>query len=345
MTDVHLRARVLLAEAESLGVGLADLVAVGDVSTISTLATYIETIAPTFADATAATYWPHWRLAIARHGDRPIASLDVGDLHLVVADAVARAKRRRPTTTGRSSAETCVTALRAVFRRAQDSGLIRVNPAAALPRPTRVRSRRRALSDLELSELIDAVRTTSHDPALDLLLVRFHLETGARRQGALNLTRHDLDPTRSTVWLREKNGSEREQPVAPTTLRLIDAHAVRRGGNGRDDAVFRSKAGQPISRRRYDIIFERARPSLGWADRTPVSAHVLRHTAITAVGRLAGYPVAQAFGGHAAGGTTGRYLHASIDEVADAIATLTGEPHPLVAGPSPRARPGRCRTR
>ncbi len=85
--------------------------------------------------------------------------------------------------------------------------------------------------------------------------------------------------------------------------------------------------------------------SLGWADRTPVSAHVLRHTAITAVGRLAGYPVAQAFAGHAAAGTTGRYLHASIDEVADAIATLTGDPHPLVAGPLPRARPGRCRTR
>ncbi len=118
MTDVHLRARVLLAEAEALGVGLADLLAVGDVSTIPTLATYIETIAPTFA---AAIYWPHWRLAIARYGDRQIASLDVGDLHLVVADAIARAKRRRPTTTGRSSAETCVTALRAVFRRAQTS--------------------------------------------------------------------------------------------------------------------------------------------------------------------------------------------------------------------------------
>ncbi len=58
--------------------------------------------------------------------------------------------------------------------------------------------------DLELSELIDAIRTTSNDPALDLLLVRFHLETGARRQGALDLTRHDLDPTRSTVWLREE---------------------------------------------------------------------------------------------------------------------------------------------
>jgi hypothetical protein len=29
---------------------------------------------------------------------------------------------------------------------------------------------------------VDAVRTTSHDPDLDLLLVRFHLESGARRE-------------------------------------------------------------------------------------------------------------------------------------------------------------------
>ncbi|MEY2448125.1 MAG: hypothetical protein QOH79_1601, partial [Acidimicrobiaceae bacterium] len=75
------------------------------------------------------------------------------------------------------------------------------------------------------------------------------------------------------------------------------------------------------------------RTCLTWADRTPVSAHVLRHTAITAVGRLAGYPVAQAFAGHAPPSVTGRYLHASLAEIAAAIATLTGEPHPLADSP------------
>jgi len=53
------------------------------------------------------------------------------------------------------------------------------------------------------------------------------------------------------------------------------------------------------------------------------------HTAITAVGRLAGYPVAQAFAGHAPPSVTGRYLHATLAEVAAAIAILTGEAHPL----------------
>jgi integrase/recombinase XerC len=219
-----------------------------------------------------------------------------------------------------------VTALRALFRRAAAAGLITANPAAGLTKPRRARSRRRALDDHELAELIDAIRTTSRDPDLDLPVIRFHLESGARREGALNLRHRDLDPKRATVWLREKGDSEREQPVSPTLIALLERHVdVRAPG----DAVFRTSSGVPMSARRYSTIFDNARACLDWADRTPVSAHVLRHTAITAVGRLAGYPVAQAFAGHAPPSVTGRYLHASLAEVAAAIGTLTGEPHPL----------------
>ena len=148
-------------------------------------------------------------------------------------------------------------------------------------------------------------------------------------EGALNLRRRDLDPKRATVWLRAKADSEREQPVSPSLLRLLGQHLDTRASGGVDAPVFHTSNGVPMSARRYDTIFDRARTCLDWADRTPVSAHVLRHTAITAVGRLAGYPAAQAFAGHAPPSVTGRYLHASIYEVAAAIATFTGEPHPL----------------
>ena len=93
--------------------------------------------------------------------------------------------------------------------------------------------------------------------------------------------------------------------------------------------MFRDRRGKPISGRRYDRLFVRARDCLGWDDRTPVSAHVLRHTAITRIGRIAGYPVAQAFAGHAPPTVTGRYLHATLADVATAVAALTGEAHPL----------------
>lgn len=94
-----------------------------------------------------------------------------------------------------------------------------------------------------------------------------------------------------------------------------------------------------MSARRYDTIFARAKTCLDRDDRTPLSAHVLRHTAITNVGRLAGYPVAQAFAGHTPPTVTGRYLHATVAEVAAAVAALTGENHPLAP---PRTRTSLC---
>ncbi len=107
--------------------------------------------------------------------------------------------------------------------------------------------------------------------------------------------------------------------------------------------MFRTSNGAPLSPRRYDTLFARARPALPcpalpWADRIPVAAHVLRHSAITAIARIGGYPVAQAFAGHSPPGVTGRYIHAGPAEVAAAVAVLTGEPHPLASNDEARSR-------
>jgi integrase len=75
-------------------------------------------------------------------------------------------------------------------------------------------------------------RLSPRDPDLDVLLLRFHLETGARRQGALGLRVADLDHARSTVWLHEKGNADREQPVAPTLLEHLVGFAGERGGQG-----------------------------------------------------------------------------------------------------------------
>lgn len=97
MSDSRLRARVLLEEAHALGIDLADLIAADttSVARIPTLADYLESVAPTFTARTAATYRPHWRLAVARLGDRRPAEVTVEDLMLVVADAETRARSLR----------------------------------------------------------------------------------------------------------------------------------------------------------------------------------------------------------------------------------------------------------
>lgn len=149
-----------------------------------------------------------------------------------MAAAVARAKGNRPGTDGRSARKNCIGALGALFARAERAGLVARSPAAGMEKPRRLPNRRR--EDDELREVIDAVRTTSQDPDLDLLLIRFHLESGARREGGLNLRLRDLDKRRSTVWLREKFGVEREQPVSPSLLRALQTHSSSRGAIAAD---------------------------------------------------------------------------------------------------------------
>jgi integrase len=345
MTDRAVLAQLLLADARAAGISIDDLLAAALVAAprVPTVAEFIEQAAGTFTPATARTYRPYWRLAVSRLGSRPISEVTLPDCLAVVEDAVARARQRRPDTAGTSSRESCITALRALLARAQQAGYARANPAAAIAKPRRGRGRRRALDDRELGEVLDAVRLTSRDPDLDLLLIRFHLESGARREGALNLTVRDIDARRATVWLREKAASEREQPVTPTLIRLLERHAASRGAIGPHDPVFRRSGGEPITRRRYNTIFDKARVRIDWSDRTPVSAHVLRHTAITAVPRLAGYTVAQAFAGHAPPSVTGQYLHATMGEVAATVATLTGEAHPLATPPRQATAAGASR--
>ena len=109
------------------------------------------------------------------------------------------------------------------------------------------------------------------------------------------------------MWLREKFGIEREQPVSPSLLGALETHLSTRGAQVAGGAVFRSRRNRPITRRRYNTVFDRARPCLVWAERTPVSAHILRYTAITAVERHAGFAVAQGFAGHRAPSVTATY--------------------------------------
>lgn len=86
--------------------------------------------------------------------------------------------------------------------------------------------------------------------------------------------------------------------------------------------------------RRYDYIWVRLGKSLPWVATQQVSTHWLRHTTLTWVERTFGYAVARAFAGHNGRrdtGTTATYVRADVYEVALALATLTGEPHPLAS--------------
>lgn len=339
MTDKTLRARIALTELEAMGLTLDDLLAVagreaGTRPTGLTVADYVPVVASSFQPRSRRTYNSYWRLTVELLGDIALDRVTVDDLMGVADEASRRAKLRRVGSDGRASRESCIAAVRAVFARAHKSGLVGTNPALLIEKPRRLPNRRRALTQAELNELWAATAATTQDPALDLLLLRFHLESGARRMGAINLRLKDLDHTRQTIWLREKFGTEREQPVSRSLLEAVASLATERGSTRPDDHVLvtlhRTRDGlAPVTDRTYDRIFGKVQRHVCWAERTPLTAHVLRHTAITAVERVAGFAVAQRFAGHSPTSVTGTYTKADIAEVAAAVALLTGEAHPL----------------
>ncbi len=347
------RARLVLTQLEALGLTLDDLCAeaernglgvAGPQPTGPTVAEFVPLVADGYAATSRATYQTHWRVLEEHFAHRQVAELTASDVHTVVEASVARARQRHPGRACPSARENCVGALRAFFRAAQRRGLRDDNPAAGLEKPQRQPTLRRALDDGELAEVWQAVGKVSRDAELDLLLVRFLLITGARREGVVNLRLRDLDERRSTVWLDEKLGKVREQPVPPSLFNELHRIAAVRGGPSDppslDGPVFRVRRkgpdglGLPLTRRHFETLFGKVQAELAWP-RTPVTAHVLRHTAVTAVERLpapyGGGAVAAAFAGHApgSGSVTAGYTRATIAEVAGAVEVLSGEPHPL----------------
>jgi integrase len=167
---------------------------------------------------------------------------------------------------------------------------------------------------------------------LDALLIRLHTETGCRRGGALALRLRDLDAQQCLIYLREKGGTARWQPVSPTLMRHLQAHHAERGDGDRDGARLRYRTGRPLTPRRYDYLWQRIGQHLPWVRTQQISTHWLRHTTLTWVERRHGHAVARAYAGHTdagGAGSTATYVRASLSEVAAALAGLTGEDHPL----------------
>jgi integrase len=225
-----------------------------------------------------------------------------------------------------SAQENCVAALRTFFALAVSDKLITSNPASDVSKPGRLASNRRAFSDRELDELFTVTANGGNDPVLDTLLLRFHLETGARRGGAIALTRDGIDTQSQCVQLKEKGDTVRWQPISKTLLDALMAHIDTRGTGGPMEPVFRNKprkgtdVGTPISRKRYNSLVNRWKKSLPWVRQYGVSIHWCRHHATSNIERLAGYAVARQFAGHSSGGeVTTTYIKALPHEVARAV--------------------------
>ena len=306
---------------------------------VPTFREYIEQLSSAVPASTRRAYATYWRRIADEWGDRRINEPTPTEIQRLCEDQKPHVVMRRNTRGGRSATEHLISALRCLYRHAVADNLIteRDNPAARVPKPRRLPSTRRAIPDHRLAELFAVAATTGDDPDLDVLILRLHVETACRRGGALALRPCDLDVNQSLVMLREKGDTTRWQPVSPTLTRHLLNHARTRGA-APSSRLLRYRDGRHVTARRYDYIWARVRQELRWAAAQQISTHWLRHTTLTWVERRHGYAVARAYAGHvdnSSAGTTATYVRAGIDEVAAAVAALTGEPHPLLSPVSP----------
>ncbi|OLZ46227.1 integrase [Amycolatopsis coloradensis] len=330
-------ARLLLS---SLGITPADLLdTAAPRPPAPTFAVYVPVVSDAVSPGTRKTYQPYWNYVVDRWGTRGIDEPSPSEIKAFsqVIKAQAEQRGRRNARGGTSAVENFIAAMRCLYRHAEADDLIdhHDNPASKVDKPRRADSPRYALPPDQLVSINHYAATTGNDPELDALLLRFHTETAARRQGGLNLRPQDLDAEQCLVYLREKGSKHRWQPVSPTLMRHLRSHAKDRHSVEPHKQLFRYRSGQPITSRRYDHLWDRLGRHLPWIYTQDVSTHWLRHTTLTWVSRAFGRAVASGYAGHSSkastnhDGTIGVYDKATLQEIARALEALTGEPHPL----------------
>jgi integrase/recombinase XerC len=180
-------ARVLLAQ---MGVTVDDLRNAAPARPpCPTFTEYVPRVAASCSAATRPSYAAYWDTLCARWGERRIDEPTTSELAELVEFAAARRRMRGNDRGGYGTRRQMVTALRRVYRCAEDDGLITMdqNPARRLRKPRPPGSTRRAIPDTQLAEINRLAANTGNDPELDSLLVRFHVETACRRGGTLAL--------------------------------------------------------------------------------------------------------------------------------------------------------------
>jgi integrase/recombinase XerC len=334
--EVVAAARVLLRR---MGVDPADLMQdPADRPQVPTFDEYIPEVEAAVSPGTAGTYGSYWKRIAAKWGPRSLLDPTSTEIEQFKEEIKANAVQRRNSRGGRGTAENFIAALRCLYKHAEKDGLIKPdeNPAAKTPKPRRQGSTRHALSNNQMSEINFYAGTTGDDPELDTLLIRLHTESACRTGGALALRTRDLNQDQCLVYLREKEGTARWQPVSRSLMTALIEHAeVRGAATDPGGQLLRYRNGNPITHRRYDHLWVRLGRYLPWITTLNVSAHWIRHTTLTWVERNFGFAVAHAYAGHFDEGdsknATLTYVKASVHDVATALSALTGEPHPLAA--------------
>ncbi|MEX1243409.1 MAG: tyrosine-type recombinase/integrase [Thermoanaerobaculia bacterium] len=152
-------------------------------------------------------------------------------------------------------------------------------------------------------------------------IVRFMAHTGARPAEVFNMRWGWIDFTAGVVVVdRRRNKtwkrSKRDRRLYLNRVALAVLEEARPENADPEGYVFLGRNGQPIKsvRTAWDLNVRKVWKKSA-ASRKPWLLYDLRHTAITAMGRVADWPMTQRFAGHAIGEVTGVYTHKLTEEI------------------------------
>ena len=229
--------------------------------------------------------------------DRPLAHVTLGHLQAFAdhldACGLAPASRKR-----------MLSAVKSLYTFAERTGALQYNVGAAVILPKSKNTiGERILSESEVQRLIDG-----EPDARNQLLLRLLYATGARVSEICRLCWRDCQAQKGggQVTLYGKGQKTRHVLLKPETfIELL----TQRGGALADAPVFRSEAGDALSRQQVFRIVKAAAIRAGLSE--DVSPHWLRHAhASHALDRGAPPHLVQATLGHASLDTTSKYAHA-----------------------------------
>jgi site-specific recombinase XerD len=312
-----------------------------EASTGTTVAAYAPRVRSLCPPKSRATYSAGFDRLVARFGSRPVATVrlihleqqrdevrrQVGEAQVRRAEARGRQLRSYdPDAHGHGAAENYVRSVRFFFSAAVKDEILVASPAAGLAAPSRPTAPERALTEAELLDLRRVAANTGRDPDLDVLLIDFIRETAARREGVLNLRRAHLHHQQRAVTLTEKHGSTRTVPLRDAALRRLDDFSRERGGLRPQDQVFRYRDGTPLTRRRFNSLFDRLDRHCDWSEQLDIGAHWIRHTTLSDIAAVSDLRVAQVYAGHKPGrhDVIEAYSHVEFDDLVAAYEQLFG---------------------
>ena len=268
-----------------MGLTPADLAAVPqDRPQVPTFAEYVPVVSAAVSAGTRRAYGSYWNRVLDQWGDRRLDEPSSSEIRQLMIYVKTHVVARRNARGGRSAEEHLLAALRCLYKRAVDDGLIKEpdNLARRVAKPRRLPATRRAVPDTRLAEINQIAAATGDDPELDTLVLRLHTETACRRGGARALRPAGSGPGAVLGPAAGKGETVRWQPVSPTLMGRLIEHSRERHAPA-DGPLLRYADGRPIIHRRYDHLWTRVGRHLPWVATQGISTHWIRHIVLLCV--------------------------------------------------------------